>query len=260
MTQTSVRNNILISIAFVFAMAFTGQAMAQAKRKSAPAPTQDKVDISDLENKYWAPKDTDFSVVQNRTYSKDKRFLITPQWGRPINDPYSEGNLFGITLNYFWSERMGVQAVLVEGDLDDNQASKDIQNLGSGAVPNHSKFKRYVGFGYNFVPFYAKMSFWNKRIIYFDMAFTPHVGVTWHNEMRYDAGRGSYRGPTQTAPTVGIDITQFFFFNRWFAIRADLKNQWHYEDVKDARAPYGVVKPDKLIHDTQFLVGTTFYF
>src|SRR4051794_14929352 len=59
----------------------------------APAANADdkKVDISDLENKYWAPKDTDFSVVQNRTYSKDHKFIASLQYGIPINDSHSDG-------------------------------------------------------------------------------------------------------------------------------------------------------------------------
>ena len=48
-----------------------------AGKSSKKATKTDKVDISDLEQKYWAPKDTDFSVVQNRTYTKEKRFTFS---------------------------------------------------------------------------------------------------------------------------------------------------------------------------------------
>ncbi|MEO0335372.1 MAG: hypothetical protein AAF202_03205, partial [Pseudomonadota bacterium] len=50
-----------------------GQKAKEEKKKTAG----DRVDISDLENKYWAPKDTDFKVVQNRLYTKEKRFSLS---------------------------------------------------------------------------------------------------------------------------------------------------------------------------------------
>lgn len=226
----------------------------------APVKGDDKVDISDLESKYWAPKDTDFSVVQNRTYSKEHRFMIAPQYGTVINDPYSEGNVFGGSLNYFWSERMGVQVTYLKGDLKNNDATNDIGRLSAtaGATPDHGKFQEYVGVGYNLVPFYAKMSFWGKRIIYFDMAFTPTLGMTRY-EQQIEGGNRK-----QDAWTYGLDVTQFFFFSRWFAIRADLKNNFYKQEVVKFRntAPYvkGQKVTDKNIQDTQFLLGAEFYF
>lgn len=252
----------------VCAWSFGLQAQGKKGKKSAPANLQvsapatgadeGKVDVSDLESKYWAPKDTDFSVVQNRTYSKEKHFFVTPQWGRPINDPYSEGNIYGVTFNYFWSERMGVQATYIDATLKNNESTNDLAGYGSGVQPDHGKFSSHWSLGYNLVPFYAKMSFWGKKIIYFDMAITPTVGMTTYDQM-IEGGNKS-----KSSFTYGIDITQYFFFSRWWAIRADLKNQWHSEEVVKFRSSGGYSKgqkvTDKNIHDTMFLVGFSFFF
>ncbi len=248
-----------LSIAIGFAVALScSTALAQQSGKPTPAKQGDgKVDISDLENKYWAPKDTDFSVVQNRTFSKDNKFLIAPQWGRLVNDPYSEGNLLGLTANYFWSERMGVQVSWMSADLENNAAVKDLATLATttGARPDHGKITGYYGVGYNIVPFYAKMSFWGKRIIYFDMAFTPHLGLTEY-EQQIEGGNKK-----KTAFTYGLDVSQYFFFNKYFAIRADLRNQWRSEEIVKYRgATIGQKVTDKQQHDTLFLIGATFYF
>lgn len=258
----------------VIAIAMSATANAQAK-KAAPVPAQpaagpeakptkgdEKVDISDLESKYWAPKDTDFSVVQNRTFSKDHKFMISPAWGTPINDAYSEGNVFGLTANYFWSERMGVQAMYFDADLKNNDATNDIGTLSarSGAAPDHGKLNSYLGVGFTLVPFYAKMSFWGKRIIYFDMAFTPTLGMTTYDQM-IEGGNKS-----KSALTYGLDVTQYFFFNRWFAIRVDLKNQFYTQEVVKFRTTNGSPQTtgqkvtDKNIQDTLFLLGAAFYF
>jgi len=264
-TQKNASKMSHVAIA-VFALALSATAQAQSKKptpQAAPAAAakgDDKVDISDLESKYWAPKDTDFSVVQNRTYSKEKRFMLAPQWGTLINDPYSEGNVFGVTANYFWSERMGVQATYLNADMKNNDATVDIGRLSaqSGAVPDHGKVTGYMGVGYTLVPFYAKMSFWGKRIIYFDMAFTPTLGLTEYEQQIEGKNK------SKSAFTYGLDVTQYFFFSRWFAVRADLKNQFYSQEVVKFRntGPYlkGQKVKDKDIQDTMFLLGAAFYF
>lgn len=256
-TWNASKKNIAIGL---LAMVLSTAVHAQSKAPSAPAPGnkgEDKVDISDLENKYWAPKDTDFSVVQNRTYTKEKRFFLAPQWGMPINDPYSEGNVYGVTLNYFWSERMGVQAMGFKASLTDNDPSRDIQSLGTGAMPNHGKLSSYMGVGFNFVPFYAKMSFWGKKIIYFDMAFTPTIGVTTYEQQFKTLPKSE-----KSAFTYGLDITQFFFFSNYFAVRADLKNQFHAEEIRSAanNSVQGEKLKDKMTQDTLFLIGLMFFY
>ncbi len=257
MQNTALSQLLLVTLALLLSSA----AQAQTAKKPTPTGGDDqKVDIRDLENKYWAPKDTDFSVVQNRTYSKDNAFLFVPQWGGAINDPYSEGTILGITGNYFWSERMGIQATYLSADLRNNSATNDIGALSdvSGAAPDHGKLTGYYGVGLNIVPFYAKMSFWGKRIIYFDMAFTPTLGMTTYDQM-IEGGNKS-----KSALTYGLDVTQFFFFNKWFAVRVDLKNQFYSQEVVKFRDSGGMLKgqkvTDKNIQDTIFLLGAAFYF
>jgi len=219
----------------------------------------DKVDITDLEKKYWAPKDTDFSVVQNRTYSKEGAFFISAQAGPIVNDHYSEGYIFGGTANYFFNERYGLQATYLTGDLKNNDPTNNLTNFGSGVQPDFGRFKNYYGLGFSFVPFYAKMSFLGSRILYFDMAVTPHVGMTSYDQI-LDGSTIS-----KSSFTYGIDVTQYFFLTKNFAIRADLKNHFFNEEVLSYRGVSGkYVKGDKVRDQstqfTTFLLGLTLYF
>lgn len=248
----------------------SGIALAQggSKGKSAPAPQaasgteaakkDDKVDISDLENKYWAPKDTDFSVVQNRTYTKENRWFLTGHFGRPINDQWSVGNAYGGSVNYFWSERMGVQATYLKAGMSNNSAADFIAtHYGSGIYADHNRLDRYWGVGFDFVPFYAKMSFWGKKIIYFDMAFTPTIGMTTYDQQIESGNR------SKDSFTYGLDVTQYFFFTNHFAIRLDLKNQWHNEEIAKYHTTgstlTGQKVTDQTAQDTLFLLGFTFF-
>ncbi|MBX3021688.1 MAG: outer membrane beta-barrel domain-containing protein [Bdellovibrionales bacterium] len=260
----------LSAVALVSTTSFAqGKKAVAPTAPSASAPTapaagvkkgEDKVDISDLENKYWAPKDTDFSVVQNRTYSKDGRFFLTGHFGRPINDQWSVGNVAGLSVNYFWSERFGVQATHVMGSMANNEASDFIaSNYGSGIYADHNRFVNYTGLAFNIVPFYAKMSFWGKKIIYFDMAISPTIGTTTYEQQIENGGSRK-----KSAFTYGLDVTQYFFFTNYFAIRADLKNQFLTEEIARYHTSGGIptggkVKDDSRI-DTLFLLGLTFFY
>lgn len=251
-------------LAFCLVFAIAIPALAKDKSASKPPPAtiapvveDKKVDISDLESKYWAPKDTDFSVVQNRTYSKEKHFFIAPQYGVVVNDRFNEGNAYGVTGNYFWKERYGVQATYIKADLKLNKDMRDLANqYGSGVQPDHGRIDSYYGVGFNWVPFYAKMSVLSKQIIYFDMAFSPTVGITNYKQSIITGDK------SQSAFTYGIDVTQYFFFSRWVAIRADLKNNWHQEKIAKYYATGGgtgaPVKTTQ-VHDSLFLMGLVFF-
>lgn len=221
----------------------------------------DRVDISDIEKKYWAPKDTDFSVVQNRTYEKDKRVAFSAQYGPMINDSYSKGYNLGLSANYFFSERYGLQLSYVQSDLADNETTRTLsyELQAGGARPNHGKTSHYYGVGFNWVPFYAKMSLLGKRILYFDMSITPTIGMTSYDQEIITGNR------SQSSFTYGIDVTQYFFLSRHVAIRGDLINRWFNEEVVQYRQgsgarPTGSKVEDKVTHTTMFLIGLTFFY
>ncbi len=226
--------------------------------KMGEARDQDRVDISDIEKKYWSPKDTDFSVVQNRTYTKENKLFVSFGFGPIINDSYSEGYNHALTLNYFGSERFGVQVDYIKSDLKDNKLTKNLASFAGGAVPDFGRMSSYYGLGFNFVPFYAKMSLLGSRIIYFDMAVTPTVGLTEYEQVTSDGHR------RKTSPTLGIDVTQYFFLARYFAIRLDLKNNWYREEIARWRTregiPTGGKVRDEWNHTTLFLLGVSFFF
>lgn len=240
-------------ISIVLLILSTSNAFAQDKAKATP--DKDKVDISDIEKKYWAPKDTDFTVVQNRTYSKEKRFSVAAQYGVLVNDPYSEASVLGVHANYFFSERYGAELMYYSYEPEDNDNIDQLEELGvGGAKPNHNKIKQFYGAGFNWVPFYAKMSFLGKSIIYFDMAFTPVIGMTNYDQQT-DLGPQN-----KSALTYGLDVTQYFFFSKHLAVRVDLSNRWHTEEVVKFRSPAGAKLNDNFTNTTTLMLGMTWYF
>lgn len=258
----------LLAAAVVLSMAFSSaQATAQSKKAkpaSKPTPTQepksesDKVDISDIENKYWAPKDTDFSVVQNRTYTKEGRFALALQGGLLLNDNYSDGFVYGGTANYFFSERYGIEATYMAADLSDNEPTKQLVDFGGGIYPDFGRMKEYYNVGFNWVPFYAKMSVLGKKIMYFDMAFTPAVGMMSYEQVTQNSTIG------KSAFTYGFDVTQYYFLSPNFSIRLDLRNRWFEEDVAKYYTSGGLQEGQtfrsKTTHYMQLIFGLNYFF
>ncbi len=226
--------------------------------KPADAPAGDKLDIKDLEQKYWAPKDTDFSVVQNRTYSKTKRWAASGLFGPIVNDPFSTGFNYSGSVNYYFDERQGIEFMYIKNDLSDSKNTSAFKHLsGGGTLPDFNRDTSFYGVAYNWVPFYAKMSFLGQKIIYFDMQISPLVGIAGYDQMTANGPR------PQTAFAYGYDVTQYFFFSNNFAVRANIHNHYYSEKVVsygNTLVPAGTSLRTDTADTTVFLLGITYFF
>lgn len=221
----------------------------------APIRKNDKLDIQKLEQKYWAAKDDDFSVVQNRKYSKAQRFFLTGAVGTTFNDAYSEGTLLGINAGYYFNERWGLEFSYAKGELKDNDAVAKFP--ANGVKPDHNKHDSSYFFTGSFVPFYAKMSVLDKAIIYFDMGVNLGVGMNNYKVQR-DTGEVS-----ESSPALRLSVFQQIFFTEHFAIRADFTNTWSSQKRLQytANPPVGQKRTmsDEVINDSSIMIGLTYW-
>lgn len=231
-------------------------AFAQAKESK----DSDKLDLKKLEDKYWAAKDTDFSVVQNRTYTKEKRPFVTLSYGPMVNDEWSVGRMTNIAGGYYFSERWGFEVAHEMGSLKENDGLIQIKSY-NGLQPNYNKFVSYTSANLIWVPFYAKMSFMDRKIVYFDMQFALGVGnMTYENQL--DPSETS--NEKKTALGYNFDFTQQLFFSEHFAVRLDVKNKWSKQDLMRYRLQgSGSTSRDLGTtnrQDTSILLGLTFFY
>ncbi len=217
----------------------------------------DKLDVKALEQKYWAAKDDDFSVVQNRAFSKAKRFYVTGHYGQAINDPYYTGSYMGASLGYFFNESWGVEATYLTTNFSDSRSFKDIVSLGGGPKVNEAKARAVVSALW--MPIYAKMSLMDKKILHFDMGLSIGVG-NYAYERKYYTGthpNGIEESEKGSAMGYSLGITQQFYFSRSMAIKMDFVNtsspqkQINYK----TRASEG----SKTINDTSLTLGLTIF-
>lgn len=225
-------------------------AQPQAQQTGEGQESNEKVDLSDLEKKYWAPKDKEFSVVQNRLYSKAGRFGVSLLAGPSINDSYSDGTYYGGAANYYFSERAGLQVEYEATNMNDNKGTQAFITQ-QGIFPNHNVIKSYYGASFNWIPIYAKLSLLDKKIIYFDMSFSPGVGMT-----NYEQILANPTDNKKSALTLSLDVAQQFFLSRNFAIRLDFKFRNYNQTVRDYRR--GTEVETSNVNATTLLLGFTF--
>lgn len=240
----------------------TSQAFAQTAPAQKDNRGSDKLDIKKLEEKYWAAKDEDFSVVQNRRYVKAERFYVTGRTGIPFNDPYSSGTIMGLDGGYFFNERYGLELSYNSYDLKDNDSVKQFVDS-YGAMPDHNILKSSYFLSGIWVPFYAKMSVLDKSIIYFDMGVSAGLG-----SINYEIAKAE---GNESKSTIGykLGVFQQIFFSEHFALRADLINTWSTQDQLKYYAPGTSVggttvsgnrdQGSKMVNDTSLMIGITYW-
>ncbi len=235
-------------------------AFAQAEPKAA-APQ--KVDTKNIEEKYWQPSDQSYSVVQSRTYAKEKKFGVSLLAGPVLMDQYAQGFNFDAALSYYFTERWGVELQGSVYSLSDNEITKDIVALGGS--PDFGRVKSFYGMIARWVPFYSKMSFMGTKVVYFDMSFGLGVGLMNYEQFTENGTSNEKIGQSTNSPAVQFDISQTYFINPKFAVRVDYKMRFFNEEIlafndKGSGELKGDVFETKLSDVSSLNVGVTYYF
>lgn len=241
--------------AFTIGILLASQAFAQQGTETQTDRSSDKLDIKKLEQKYWAAKDEDFSVVQNRRYTKAERFFLTASGGVPINDPAGKGTILGLQVGYFFNERFGVDVNYQKASMEDNDTTKQFKT-DHNASPNYNFFDASTMASATYVPLYAKMSFLDRSIIYFDMGISVGVGTTDYIIKRQDGDEN------KSAFSYQIGINQQIFFHEHLALRLDFINKFTNEQKYKYSADPSAGNRDlgeKMVNDTSLLLGLTYW-
>lgn len=239
-------------------------APADKKAAGTPAPAagsgkDEKLDVTGLEEKYWSSQDTDFTVVQNRTYTKVGRYSLSLSTGMPANDSYNAGFFGTLAVNYYWSERMGVELNYTKYDFKDSKLVDDFVGTGGGVRPDMNRDTQFMGVAFNWIPIYAKASLLGNKIMYFDFGVSPGIGVVNYTQFCDTTCGGNRDGQSTVAMT--LDFTQQFFVSKEFAVRFDFKNRWAKETVIGySNASRGQFKRDDPIYSSFLVFGLTYFF
>src|SRR5690606_295183 len=123
----------------------------------------------------------------------------------------------------------GVELNYTKYNVDKSEVVSAFEDQFGGTTPDYNEPVDYIGANFNWIPIYGKMSIQDKKIIYFDLAISPGIGMTKYKQKTSTTAPA--QGGEETAFVLALDISQHFFFTEKFAVRIDMKNRRYSEEI-----------------------------
>ncbi|MFZ3231386.1 MAG: outer membrane beta-barrel domain-containing protein [Pseudobdellovibrio sp.] len=271
MKRNQMTTKLSIATAIAILLIFSLPALAEdAKNSPAATPASrgsDKVDLKKLEDKYWSSKDDDYGVIQNRTFTKTGKFYGSLVYGPLVNDSFAKARASGLMIGYYLSEDFGVEASYLSYASKQNDTVSAYETQFGGVKPDYNLIKANKSLSITYTPFYAKMAFMNKAILYFDMGFTLGIGTTDYEIQKVLQNNLSVdiqANETKSAPHFEIGVMQQLFISQFFAFRVDIKNTFYNQKIQQYKATNPQVESSrtettKSINDTTITFGLTVF-
>jgi outer membrane beta-barrel protein len=179
------------------------------------------IEVEKLKQKYWASGDeSEIGVVQNRLYSKARRFHLGVSGGVIINDPFLSTKSYGVSTGYHFSEFIGFNLMGWRTPTGKSSALDAFEAPPrTGAQANTNPPKSYLGAELTFSPIYGKLSVLGKSILYYDFHILVGAGVTKTETGNYSTGH--------------LGLGQRFYLNKHFNIRVDYRSMVYKETIKE---------------------------
>lgn len=230
-------------------------------------PNNDQVDLKKLEDKYWAAKDDEYGVIQNRTFSKTGKYYASLAYGPLINDPFTKAKAMGTMFGYYLNEDFGVEFSYLNYASQQNDTVTAYETQFGGAKPDFNLIKSSKTLSLTYTPFYAKMAFMNIGILYFDMGFMLGLGQTTYEIQKVNKdglGNKSQANEMQSATHYELGLVQQLFINRNVAFRLDIKNSFYSQTTKQYEISIGApesarTQNNKSANDTTITFGLTLF-
>jgi outer membrane beta-barrel protein len=153
------------------------------------------------------------SVIQKRFLPKTERFQFYIGPTLITNDPFFNTIGGELKASYFLSESWGVELNYFALTTSEKDSTKDLKSINGVSTVNLVYPKSYIGLDLMYVPIYGKMSWFNRRIVPFDLYFSAGYGTT-----NTQAG--------ENAGTVHLATGQIFSLTKAMAFRWDFS--WNF--------------------------------
>lgn len=256
---------LIFIVAHIFALFWNLKAQSQ-EFKNTTAQT-DQIDLKKLEEAYWVAKDDNYSVVQNRTFTKMNKFYLSAHYGPLINDPYAKARVSGMMLGYFFTEEIGLEFSYSRFDSSQNDTVTAYETQFGGAKPDYNLPQSAQSLAVVYTPFYAKMALSNHSILYFDMGFSAGLGMSHYEIQKVNkdgAGNKTQANQNMQSPHIEVALTQQLFVSRSLALRLDIKNTFYRQTTKQYEIGIGSPESSRTesgrnSNDTTITAGFTFF-
>lgn len=196
---------------------FTFIWLAYASQATAQDATAQAVDVDSIKQRYWAQgEQAELGVVQNRTYSKEKKFTFGVSYGSTSSDPFLSVSQLGLSLTYHFSEYIGF-GITGFGFFTGKSNALTTFETYSLATANTVYPFNYIAAEGSASLLYGKLSILGKSIIYYDLYLLGGVG------------RINKEGGPGLAYHAGLG--QRFFISKHWSIKFDYKLLMYNENL-----------------------------
>jgi outer membrane beta-barrel protein len=181
----------------------------------------------------------DISVIQKRYLPKTNRFQLFGGLTTVTNDPFFATTGAVVKLGYFLTETWGLELNYFALTTSERQSTSELRSINGVTTQNLIYPKSYLGLDVMYVPIYGKISWFNEKIVPFDLYFSGGMGTT---------GTGN----DQNAGTLHIATGQMFALSKAFAFRWDFS--WNFYSAK------GVDGSTSTFNNLFLTVGMSWFF
>lgn len=183
----------------------------------------EKVNVDNIKEKYWARGDeSEMGVVQNRLYSKEKKFVLGVYGGILATDPFLSVKNYGLKVGFNFSEYFGAHILYWRDSVSPSSALQTFEET-LKATTNYNAPSSFFGAEVNGSFLYGKLSVIGKAIIYYDLHLTAGIGSTSTESGKY------------LTPYLGIG--QQVYLSKWFSLRMDYRIMTYREVILERVVP-----------------------
>ncbi len=225
------------------------KAEVKAEEPKKEGSIAEEVDVNNIKEKYWARgEESELGVVQNRLYSKARKFEFSLMGGIAYPDPFLSVKEVGGVFGFHFNEYIAVNLVALKYFVSDSSARQLFSDRTQGGRTNTNIPKHFFGPEVSASVLYGKLSLLGKKIIYYDLHFTGGIGVT-------GSKNGSY-----ITPNVGIG--QQFYLSKNTSLKFDYRLHRYNEDIVEENIPtkLGQVVAERTVYNNVIMIGIGFMF
>jgi outer membrane beta-barrel protein len=241
---------------------------------AAGGDTSDALDLSDAKEK--GPEEAgaaavkssttlswqDIVVVPRKRFLKSGRFEFAPFTGVSLNDILIRHYVFGLDLNYFFSNALwfGLQGTYYVKALTERE---ELIGLQYNRVPtlNRYLYGAYLNAGY--APIYGKFALFNQSILHWEIFASAGVGFTQTEIIPRTPGDETFKNQSIT-PDFAVG-GRFFLFDS-LTVNYAFRDYLVLDKFENANRPQGQSGADakaaaegKMVHNVMFYVGIGVY-
>lgn len=216
----------------------------EERKKEEPKEAVEQKEMTKISELAKLAPFEDVAVIQRRFLPKTERFEFGGSAAISTNNAYFNNVGASLRMAYYLSEKSGIEGTYIYLGSSERPITQGLRKERRISTESLVEPEAYYGISYKWVPVYGKMAWLGKKIIPFDINFSPGLGVT------QTAGGN--------ATTISIATSQLFALSKSSAIRWDL--MWNFYSATTKPVSGSGSTSSSNHNDLILMIGYSFFF